>query len=89
MRLKSISLLAGGAKDPIAEAEIGEEGKFSFENVPAGVVRLQPNFVSVDTSTETAVEVGRTFSLGHPLRCTRPCGRGRRPRSPSLAAAGR
>jgi hypothetical protein len=68
VRLKSISLRASGAKDPIAEAAIDEDGKFAFENVPAGVVRLQPNFV-VDRSETPAVSQTPTvpehkFSLG-------------------------
>jgi hypothetical protein len=65
VRLKSISVLGmSGTKDPFAEAELDGEGRFAFEGVPAGPVRLQPNFVSVDKSTETDAEVGRTFSLG-------------------------
>jgi hypothetical protein len=62
VRLKSISLLVWSAKDPIAEAEIDEDGRFSFESVPAGVVRLQPNFVVA--WSETPAEAERKFSLG-------------------------
>jgi hypothetical protein len=61
VRLKSVSLLVWTSRDPIAEAEIDDEGRFSFENVPAGVVRLQPNFEVVSPKTEA---VARTFSLG-------------------------
>jgi hypothetical protein len=65
VRLKSISLLVWTAKDPIAEAEIDEDGRFAFESVPAGVVRLRPNFETVwPDGFQKPPTASRTFSLG-------------------------
>jgi hypothetical protein len=62
VKLKSISLLGmSGTKDPFAEAELDDEGRFAFEGVPAGPVRLRPNFEVVSWDTPVA---SRTFSLG-------------------------
>jgi hypothetical protein len=62
VRLKSMSLLdMSGSRDPIAEVEINDEGRFAFEGVPAGPVRLRPNFEVVAWD---APEASRTFSLG-------------------------
>jgi hypothetical protein len=68
VRLKSISLRPSGGRDLIAEATIGDDGKFAFENVPAGVVRLQPNFVvdrsETDALSNTSPVPEHKFSLG-------------------------
>jgi hypothetical protein len=60
VRLKSVSLRVWTSNDPIAEAVIDDEGRFSFDSVPAGVVRLEPNFEVVSPEADAP---GRTFSL--------------------------
>ncbi len=60
--LHSVSLLVPNARDPLAEVQPDEEGRFVFENVPAGRVSLRPNFIIVGYERPEAI--GQTFSLG-------------------------
>jgi hypothetical protein len=63
VRLKSIDLFdMSGSRDPLAAAEIDEDGRFSFDGVPAGPVRLRPVFEIL--SPEMPSSVSREFSLG-------------------------
>jgi hypothetical protein len=65
VRLHSVSLLVPNARDPLAEIQPDEEGRFAFENVPAGRVSLRPNFII--ESENRAEAIGFTFSLGPPF----------------------
>ena len=62
VRLHSVSLLVPNARDPLAEVQPDEEGRFVFENVPAGRVSLRPNFIILGYEQPEAI--GQSFSLG-------------------------
>lgn len=48
VRAESFELITGDDRFKSAEAKVGEDGKFLFENVPSGRVRLQPTFSAND-----------------------------------------
>jgi hypothetical protein len=60
--LHSVSLLVPNARDPLAEVQPDAEGRFVFENVPAGRVSLRPNFIIVGYERQEAI--GQSFSMG-------------------------
>lgn len=79
VRVRSIKLYERGSGQVSAEAEVGEDGTFVFEDAPAGSVRLYPSFQVGEFNTSlsglnvpTTVREGETtkvafFGKGRPV----------------------